>query len=165
MPIQLTKSAMSERGCGATVLPQDPLTFDRAEIVAAGGGGRRYIIRLPSPVGQAALTAFYRTAVALAASRRCRSMVIPLMTEGVTNEQALRIASEVLGASLSEYEMKVRLSVGAQVSESERFSEVEAFLSEHYEGTPDAPSSPTAKSRLCASVLPKRTAPRPTPRG
>ncbi len=84
------------------------------------------------------LTACYRTSLALAKQKRCKTVAFPLISSGIygyPKDQALRIAIDTIGAFLLENDMTVYLVIfdrkAYHISEK-LFSDITQFIDDNY---------------------------------
>ena len=105
----------------------------------------KYVIHTVGPVWRGGsygerelLESCYRTALNLAAERKCESVAFPLISSGIfgyPKAEALRVAVDAIAAFLAEHDMSVYLAIfdksGYQISK-QLFADVQSYIDDHY---------------------------------
>lgn len=134
----------------------------------------RYVIHTVGPVWRdgmhgepALLRSCYENALQLALEHGCQSVAFPLISAGAYGyppEQALRVATDAIGAFLQQQEMEVFLVVFDRRSFSigqKRFSDIQQFIDDRYVSVHTAKERPRLRPEVQAARASMQSAPPP----
>ncbi len=137
----------------------------------------KYVIHAVGPVWQggnhgerALLVSCYRTALALAKEKRCKTLAFPLISSGIygyPKDQALKVAVDTIGEFLLQNEMMVYLVIfdrAAYQISGKLFADITAYIDDHYVRThTDSPEERFRRQGILAGATAPAMAPAPSP--